>query len=60
MISVSTTEDIDLYKLVEKHAIEMAGCSVDIWTKYYSDSSKEFWREKVKQLIEDVKQELVK
>jgi len=44
--------------LIEKYAISMAGCSIDIWTKYYPDSSKEFWRKKAEQLIEDIKLEL--
>lgn len=41
-------------ELTEKYAIMMAGCNVDIWTKYYSESAKNFWRERAEELVDEV------
>lgn len=48
-------------ELIEKWAIKLAlGNNGGEWATHYTEKQKELWRERVRELIEDIKLELVK
>lgn len=58
---IETLEEIDMNELIEKIAMTMAlGNNGGGWATHYNEDQKNVWRERAKEVIEMVKEALVK
>lgn len=58
---IETLEEIDMNELIEKVAKKMAVANNGgDWAKHYNEDQKNVWRERAKEVIEMVKEGLVK
>ena len=58
---IETLEEIDMNELIEKIAMTMAvGNNGGGWATHYNEDQKNVWRERAKEVIEMVKEGLVK
>lgn len=58
---IETLEEIDMNELIEKVALTMAvGNNGGGWATHYTKEQQDLWRERAKEVIEMVKEALVK